>query len=205
MKRLTILLFVASLAATACGGTSKAADTGTTDLKPATEGVPGVVVVPVSGRNHVNGHVDYPTSPPAGGNHNPVWQNCGFYTVSLTNEYAVHSLEHGAVWITYTQSVAQATKDLLAAKAKTDPYLLVSLYPDNPTPIALAPARDWDRSGHRFGDPRKAKEHLGFATETALRDGLVETIAWTRANRETVRRCMLQHARFVPGLRAALT
>jgi hypothetical protein len=137
MKRLTILLFVASLAATACGGTSKAADTGTTDLKPATEGVPGVVVVPVSGRNHVNGHVDYPTSPPAGGNHNPVWQNCGFYTVSLTNEYAVHSLEHGAVWITYTQSVAQATKDLLAAKAKTDPYLLVSLYPDNPTPIVV--------------------------------------------------------------------
>jgi hypothetical protein len=37
-----------------------------------------------------------------------------------------------------------------------------------------------------------------------LRDGLVETVAWTRANRETIRRCMLQHARFVPGLRGAL-
>jgi UDP-glucose 4-epimerase len=81
---------------------------------------------------------------------------------------------------------------------------LVNELTDNPTPIALAPARDWDRSGHRFGDPRKAKEQLGFATETGLRDGLVETIAWTRANRETIRRCMLQHARFVPGLRAAL-
>ena len=82
---------------------------------------------------------------------------------------------------------------------------LVNELTENPTPIALAPARDWDRSGHRFGDPRKAKEQLGFATETPLCDGLVETIAWTRANRETVRRCMLQHARFVPGLRAALT
>ena len=75
---------------------------------------------------------------------------------------------------------------------------------DNPTPIALAPARDWDRSGHRFGDPRKAKERLGFTTNTTLRDGLGETIAWTRANRELIRRCMLQHARFVPGLAAAL-
>jgi len=81
---------------------------------------------------------------------------------------------------------------------------LINELTDNPTPIALAPARDWDRSGHRFGDPRKAKERLGFVTETALRSGLVETIAWTRANRETIRRCMLQHARFVPGLRAAL-
>ena len=81
---------------------------------------------------------------------------------------------------------------------------LINELTDNPTPIALSPARDWDRSGHRFGDPRKAKEQLGFGTETALRDGLGQTIAWTRANRETIRRCMLQHARFVPGLRAAL-
>jgi hypothetical protein len=136
MKRLATLVLVACLVAVACGGKTKAVDS-VADLKPATEGVPGVVVVPVSGRNHVNGHVDYPTSPPAGGNHNPVWQNCGFYTVTLTNEYAVHSLEHGAVWITYTQSVDQAIKDTLAAKAKTQPYLLVSLYPDNPTPIVV--------------------------------------------------------------------
>ena len=54
----------------------------------------------------------------------------------------------------------------------------------------------------RQGD--KAKEQIGFATETALRDGLAATIAWTRGNRETIRRCMLQHARFVPGLRTAL-
>ena len=32
----------------------------------------------------------------------------------------------------------------------------------NPTPIALAPARDWDRSGQRFGDPTKAREKLGW-------------------------------------------
>jgi hypothetical protein len=49
----------------------------------------------------------------------------------------VHSLEHGAVWITYTQSVDQTAKTALAAKAKASPYVLVSLYPDNPTPIVV--------------------------------------------------------------------
>jgi nucleoside-diphosphate-sugar epimerase len=81
---------------------------------------------------------------------------------------------------------------------------LVNELTDNPTPIALAPARDWDSSGRRFGDPRKAREQLGFAAETELRDGLARTIAWTRANRDTIRRCMLAHARFLPGLRAEL-
>ena len=74
----------------------------------------------------------------------------------------------------------------------------------NVTPIALAPARDWDHSGRRYGDPTKAREQLGFTAATALRDGLVATIAWTHSNRETIRRSMLRHARFVPRLRAAL-
>ncbi len=30
---------------------------------------------------------------------------------------------------------------------------LINELTGNPTPIALAPARDWDRSGRRFGDP----------------------------------------------------
>ena len=138
MKRLAIVLVVACLVSGACSGkdnTAVAADI--SDLKLAPEGVAGTVVVPVAGANHVNGKVSYPTSPPAGGNHNPVWQNCGFYTVSVTNEFAVHSLEHGAVWITYTASVDQTVKTDLAAKAKGSAYVLVSLYPDNPTPIVV--------------------------------------------------------------------
>ena len=138
MRRLASVLIVACLLGAACGAKSTSgADLGTADLKPATEGVPGTLIVPVSGRNHVSGHVNYPTSPPAGENHNPVWQNCGFYTVSLTNEYAVHSLEHGAVWITYSGVVDQTVKTDLAAKAKASNYVLVSLYPDNPTPIVV--------------------------------------------------------------------
>lgn len=50
---------------------------------------------------HVEGAVDYPQTPPAGGPHNPTWLTCGVYTEPVPNEYAVHSLEHGAVWVTY--------------------------------------------------------------------------------------------------------
>ncbi len=81
---------------------------------------------------------------------------------------------------------------------------LINELTGNPTPIALAPPRDWDRSGRRFGDPAKARRQLGFTAETSLRDGLAQTIAWTRANRDTIRSCILQHVRFVPGLRAAV-
>jgi nucleoside-diphosphate-sugar epimerase len=79
---------------------------------------------------------------------------------------------------------------------------LINELTDNPTPIALAPARDWDRSGRRFGAPEKARERLGFVAGTSLREGLTQTIAWTRSHRETIRACMLQHARFVPELHA---
>jgi UDP-glucose 4-epimerase len=81
---------------------------------------------------------------------------------------------------------------------------LVNELTQNPTPIALAPARKWDRSGRRFGAPEKARKELGFVAAAGLRDGLQRTVAWTRANRGTIRRCMLQHADFLPELREAL-
>jgi len=81
---------------------------------------------------------------------------------------------------------------------------LVNELTENPAPVALTPAREWDRSGRRFGTPDKARKELGFAAAVSLRDGLQRTIAWTRANRETIRRCILQHADFLPELRKEL-
>ena len=80
---------------------------------------------------------------------------------------------------------------------------LINELTGNPMPIALTPARDWDRSGRRFGSTMKAREQLSFVATTALRAGLSEAITWTRSHRDTIRRCMLQHARFLPELRAA--
>ena len=61
----------------------------------------------------------------------------------------------------------------------------------NQHPIELKPARVWDRSGHRFGDPSKAREELGFCASVAHREGLRRTIEWTRQNRDTILRCMI--------------
>lgn len=59
------------------------------------------------GRNHVESAVDYQQSPPAGGDHHPAWLNCGIYEEPVPNHHAVHSLEHGAVWLTYQPDLAE--------------------------------------------------------------------------------------------------
>jgi nucleoside-diphosphate-sugar epimerase len=73
----------------------------------------------------------------------------------------------------------------------------------NPAAIELRPARDWDRSGKRYGDPTKARQQLGFEARTPLREGLERTIAWTRANSATIERCIAQHRCFMPELKGA--
>jgi UDP-glucose 4-epimerase len=64
----------------------------------------------------------------------------------------------------------------------------------NPTPIALTPARDWDRSGQRHGSTEKSRRELGFQATVDLRQGLERTIAWTRANHDRIERCIARHA-----------
>ncbi|MGW0095718.1 DUF3105 domain-containing protein [Streptomyces sp. NPDC003328] len=90
-------------------------------------------------RNHVTTKVNYPMTPPVGGNHAPVWQDCNgnVYTQQLQNENAVHSLEHGAVWVTYNNKAADADVKALAAKVAKTPYTLMSPYPSESSPITL--------------------------------------------------------------------
>lgn len=79
----------------------------------------------VGDAGHVEGAVDYEQSPPVGGEHAGEWQNCGFYAGEVTNENAVHSLEHGAVWITYAPGT-----DTTGLAPLADDYVLISQYPD---------------------------------------------------------------------------
>ena len=60
--------------------------------------------------------------------------------------------------------------------------------------LELGPAREWDRSGHRFGSPEKARRELGFEARVGLDEGLRETIEWMRANMELIDRCIERHA-----------
>ncbi|MGC3001903.1 DUF3105 domain-containing protein [Streptomyces sp. G35A] len=92
------------------------------------------------GRTHVTKAVDYPVTPPVGGDHNPVWMNCNgdVYTKEINNTNAVHSLEHGAVWVTYNASADKADVDALAAKVKKTPYTLMSPVDGQKDPIMLS-------------------------------------------------------------------
>ena len=85
-------------------------------------------------RNHVDTPVEYPQSPPVGGPHWPVWQNCQYYDTSVPNERAVHSLEHGAVWITYLPTPRKPI-EMCSRRWRTGDHILVSEYPGQPSPI----------------------------------------------------------------------
>lgn len=91
------------------------------------------------GRTHVAKTVKYPTEPPVGGDHNQVWMNCNgdVYAKALNDMNAVHSLEHGAVWVTYNSKAAKADVDALAAKVKKTPYTLMSPDDGQKDPIML--------------------------------------------------------------------
>lgn len=119
--------------------------------------IPGVVVERAPGRNHVSGKVDYPGKhPPTGGSHNPVPLTCGYYDQQPPDEFAVHSLEHGAVWIAYDSTkVLGADVQTLKAFAAHD-HVIVSPYTGMDTPITLVA---WE---HRLevptaSDPRIAQ------------------------------------------------
>ena len=56
-----------------------------------------------AGQDHVTTAVSYTETPPVGGPHDPEWADCTgtVYDVDIRHENAVHSMEHGATWITY--------------------------------------------------------------------------------------------------------
>jgi len=89
--------------------------------------------------NHKNGVLEYKTAPPVGGVHNPVWQNCNgdVYTSPIAKEQATHSMEHGAVWVTYRPDLPQAEIDALKSKVEGRTYTLMSPYPGLDKPISL--------------------------------------------------------------------
>lgn len=88
--------------------------------------------------NHVEGAVDYPQSPPAGGDHNAVWLNCGVYGEPVPNENAVHSLEHGAVWVTYDPAALSADEIAALRAQLPSSYTILSPYEGLDSPIAVS-------------------------------------------------------------------
>ena len=71
---------------------------------------------------------------------------------------------------------------------------------NNPTPPKLFPAREWDRSGKRFGSTIKAKNEIGFEAEVDIRTGISQLVNWTKENRSLIESCIKKHDRLIQNL-----
>jgi len=105
---------------------------------PAIRGVPeGTEQVAVAAPEHVDGDLHEDGEVPAGGPHDEIWQNCGFYDTEVRSENAVHSLEHGAVWITYEPGVAEDQLRQLRGFTRGPDKVLVSPIAGQDSPIIV--------------------------------------------------------------------
>jgi len=114
-------MVVATVILAACGGGDpavRAPEDETTSISESDSASSTLTSIPVDdiSANHVDPPVSFATSPSTGGDHYPFWQNCGYYNVEVPEGAATHTMEHGAVWITYNSDLA-SDEDLVALEA----------------------------------------------------------------------------------------
>ena len=130
LRPVAVCILLATVLASACSSGSDEGDSSRKGTKSsngavteADEGIDGVLAIRIGSVTHVQGEIDYDRHPPAGGDHNPVPVKCGFYDEAIPDEFLVHSLEHGAVWLAYAPSLDAAdvkvVHDLVRANAET--------------------------------------------------------------------------------------
>lgn len=114
----------------------------TSDNPDPSSGIDGVVTASYPSGQHVTGEqrVAYDKLPPFGGPHDQVWATCTgtVYPGAIRAETAVHSLEHGAVWVAYNpETVPTDQVQVLKNKVSGKPYLMMSPVPGLPSPISV--------------------------------------------------------------------
>ena len=130
----------------------------------------GVRTFPATTNRNVEGPIAYEQDPPANGDHAPSWQKCGFYSSPIPNERAVHSMDHGAVWITYRPDLPADQVNVLRGLAR-EQYVLVSPYPGLFAPVVATAWRN-QLALEGANDPRLRQFVDQFRlSETAPRSG----------------------------------
>ncbi len=113
---------------------------GTRQSSALTSDIEGVVILPDMGAGHQEGDLHDDDEVPAGGAHNSAWQNCGIYAEPIREENIVHSLGHGAVWISYQPDLPEDQVETLRQLIRSErsrqrePLILLA-----PKPILDAP------------------------------------------------------------------
>jgi hypothetical protein len=119
-----------------------------------------------AGQEHVTTSVDYSESPPVGGLHAPPpdWADCTgtVYDVDIRHENAVHSLEHGAVWITYNPDEISEDDIATLAELAGKSGRMLSPYEGLDSPISI---QSWN---HQLkvdsADDERLKQYADFFT-----------------------------------------
>jgi hypothetical protein len=96
---------------------------------------------------------DLSKSIPMGGVHNSYWVACKVWDTAVAAEYAIHSMEHGAIWIVYNNSLKPAEVNVIKNLAKNDPYLLVTKVDGAKDPITVT-AWGFQIKAKKANDPR---------------------------------------------------
>ncbi|MDQ1711839.1 MAG: hypothetical protein QOE45_1289 [Frankiaceae bacterium] len=155
MRRLPLL--AVGLALVACTHSSP---------KPAPTSITGVERFDGLAHTHVLTDVQYPQTPPAGGPHSQVWLRCGVYGEAIPNVNAVHSMEHGAVWITYRPDLSPADVDVVKKLQLLKPaFILISPFPGLTNPV-VASAWGLQLKVDKVDDPRLAEFVKAYAGGT---------------------------------------
>lgn len=95
-------------------------------------------------RSHRETTVYYPSLPPVGGAHSKHWYNAGIYDYQIPMNQVVHTLEHGAVWLTYDPSLSAYEVETLRKLARGQPCVVVSPFQRGKLPSKIA-AVAWGR------------------------------------------------------------
>ena len=96
----------------------------------------GIQVYPATTNRTLERPIDYDRAPPTNGDHDPLWQNCGFYPKPIEDRHAVHSMDHGVVWVTYQPDLPSDQVDVLRPYAG-ERYVIVSPYPGQDAPVTV--------------------------------------------------------------------
>lgn len=107
---------------------------------PNNSGIEGVLTFP--DRVEYHDHVEVVKEPegnlpPVFGEHFAAWQNCGIYIEPVDLGNALHSMEHGAVWVTYRSDLDAAKIKSLQDLARGHKYVLLTPYAKQTSDVVL--------------------------------------------------------------------
>ncbi len=97
--------------------------------------------IPELSRDHIpvgSSHVAYNSNPPTSGPHYADPQPCGIYDEEIPDEAVIHTLEHGAVWISFRPDISAELKDALTSLAQRYSKVVLSPRKANESDVAAA-------------------------------------------------------------------